>query len=68
MGSRARGAFLVVVACALSGIGCFEPLQSGGVMIVGDPADRIAAMCRFRHRDSVSDLCGIEASEGEAAR
>jgi hypothetical protein len=57
-----------VVACALSGIGCFEPLQSGGVMIVGDPADRIAAMCRFRHRDSVSELCGIEASEGETAR
>lgn len=59
---------LAVVVCALSGIGCMEPIQSGGVLIVGDPGERVAAMCRFRHRDRVAGLCGAEmGAEGAAA-
>jgi hypothetical protein len=74
MGSRAPGAafklrdaFLIVAACAPLGLGCMEPLQSGGVMIVGDPGERIAAMCRFRHRDRVGELCGGDASGAASA-
>lgn len=65
MRSPARSIAVLLLACSAVGLGCFEPLQSGGVMIIGDPNERIAAMCRFRHHDSVSELCGSEGAGDE---
>ncbi len=39
-------ALLLIAATSLAG--CFEPIQSGGVMIVGDPSERVGALCRYR--------------------
>jgi hypothetical protein len=48
--------------------GCFEPIQSGGVIIVGDPSERIGMLCRFRHRDAASDsFCQSQAPAEEQA-
>jgi hypothetical protein len=60
---------MVVLAAVsgLAGAGCMEPLQSGGVMIVGDPSERIAAMCRFRHEGKVAACFEVGEEEGEAA-
>src|SRR4051812_5552509 len=34
-----------VLIAALGGTACMEPLQNGGVDIVGNPADRLGTLC-----------------------
>lgn len=38
--------------------GCAEPLQSGGVEIVGDAVTRLEELCRFRRGALADELCG----------
>lgn len=40
----------LIALIALSAQGCMEPLQSGGVMIVGDPSSRMEVLCRLHDR------------------
>ncbi len=54
---KAPRVLLLTITFSLAGLGCMEPLQNGGVMIYGDPSERVAALCRFRHRDATSDVC-----------
>lgn len=59
-------ALLLIAATSLAG--CFEPIQSGGVMIVGDPSERVGALCRFRHREGGSgSFCASDATAHEEA-
>jgi hypothetical protein len=53
-------AFTLIAATSLAG--CFEPIQSGGVMIIGDPSERVGALCRFRRKDLATDsFCSPDA-------
>jgi len=55
-------ALTVIAAASLAG--CFEPIQSGGVVIVGDPSERLGVLCRFRQRDAGPDaFCAPDAQE-----
>jgi len=47
--------------------GCFEPIQNGGVTIVGDPSSRLGTLCRFRHQ-SEGGVCAEEASAPKPSR
>lgn len=49
-------AFALITITSITG--CFEPIQSGGVVIVGDPAERLGVLCRFKQGGS---FCGSEA-------
>lgn len=51
-----RIAILLIAATSVAG--CFEPIQSGGVVIFGDPSERIRALCHFRGGDE--SFCGEE--------
>lgn len=42
--------------------GCFEPIQGGGVVIVGDPAERLATLCRFHHAGD-GEFCAEDTAE-----
>lgn len=59
-----RVALSLIAVTSLAG--CFEPIQSGGVTIVGDPSERIAALCRFRSRDgAAASFCATEEPAAE---
>lgn len=49
-------ALLPLLLLALGG--CAEPLQSGGVEIVGDAMTRLEELCRFRRGALADELCG----------
>ena len=53
-------ALFLIAATSLAG--CFEPIQSGGVMIVGDPSERLGALCRYRGSDA---FCASDAPDDE---
>lgn len=52
----------VCLVLALGASACVEPLQNGGVTIVGDPSSRLGTLCRFRHAKEGS-FCAEEAPE-----
>lgn len=49
-------ALLPLLLLALGG--CAEPLQSGGVEVVGDAMTRLEELCRFRRGALADELCG----------
>jgi hypothetical protein len=51
-----RIALPLIAATSLAG--CFEPIQSGGVVIVGDPSERLRVLCHYRGGDE--SFCGEE--------
>lgn len=59
-----RTALLALVA--LSGFGCMEPLQSGGVNIIGDPSSRMEVLCRLHERPG-DPFCAASDSAARAA-
>lgn len=56
-----------VAALPLLLVGCVEPLQNGGVTIVGDPGARLGTLCRFRH-GADDGFCANDAPEIKPAR
>jgi len=59
----------VLAAAALEGAGCLEPLQNGGVMIIGDPGERLGTICRFRHGSAASEsFCAMDGPSEVGAR
>ena len=62
-----RSLLHVVAVLPLLLVGCVEPLQNGGVTIVGDPSARLGALCRFRHGTD-DGFCVNEAPELKPAR
>jgi len=55
---RLRATALLLLVALSSG--CAEPLQNGGVDVVGDIADRLEDLCRFRRGALADELCGAE--------
>lgn len=54
-----RLALLLFAVSSLAG--CFEPIQGGGVVIIGDPSERLEAFCRFRSKAAGADpFCAAE--------
>lgn len=53
----------LIAATALAG--CFEPIQGGGVVVVGDPGERLAALCRYGHHggEACMDAEAVEQTE-----
>ena len=45
---------------------CSPPLQNGGVAVLPGAAERLDAMCRFRHGSAQGDLCTILEEEEPA--
>jgi hypothetical protein len=58
---------VLCIAAALPAAACMEPIQSGGVSIIGDPTSRIDALCRFRH-GSNEGFCANEPAARPPAR
>ncbi|MBK8253532.1 MAG: hypothetical protein IPK82_12800 [Polyangiaceae bacterium] len=54
--------FLLFAVFGFATGGCFEPIQGGGVVIVGDPAERLAALCKFHHAGD-GEFCAEETAE-----
>ena len=69
MRTTASWILAALTGAALSGAACMEPLQNGGVLIIGDPSERLGTMCRFRHGDAASEsFCASDAPGAAAAR
>ncbi|MFO0589728.1 MAG: hypothetical protein U0441_19470 [Polyangiaceae bacterium] len=62
----ARPFFQALPFLAIAALGCVEPLQNGGVTIVGDPAQRLGVLCRFHQNDEA--FCARDKADAKGAR
>ena len=62
----ARPFFRALPFLAIAALGCVEPLQNGGVNIVGDPAQRLAVLCRFHQNDEA--FCARDKGDAKTSR
>ncbi|MEZ4297694.1 MAG: hypothetical protein R3B70_22245 [Polyangiaceae bacterium] len=65
---RAAVRFLLASIVPAATVGCMEPLQSGGVDILGDPSERLGSLCKFRRQTDGFCASGEEEQAGAGAR